>query len=120
MATDHHLGTRVYGPFTRLEAAKGQSPATAVPQALSGEVWGEIPRYGETAAVQAHGRALRDGESGIEFYALAPPDTRWGPPYWRRAGEHLVVEEDGGRPVAKLRVAFVRITQDLLDAVDDR
>jgi hypothetical protein len=119
-ATDHHIGTRVYGPFSRLKAAKGQTAATVVKQALSGEIWGETPRYGATPAVQAYGRGLRPGESGIEFYAFAPPDTRWGSPYWRTENEHLAIEKAGGRAVAKLRVAFVRITQDLLDAADQR
>jgi hypothetical protein len=117
--TDHHLPARVFGPFCRLQTrTEHQDAATAVKQALSGEVWG-LTAFGlSRPEVQAHGRALNDGESGIEFYALAPPDSRYGPrPYWITPGEHLTVGRlDDGREVAKLRVAFVKITQDVLDA----
>jgi hypothetical protein len=117
VAADHHQMVPIFGPFCRLEAPKGQSAATAVLQALSGEVWGEVPRDGLRPAVQAHGRALRARESGIEFWAFQAPDTRFGPrPYWLTPGPSLVVEHDGGREVAKLQVAFVRVTQDLLHA----
>ena len=114
---DHHSMTAtVYGPFRRLEAPKGQTARAAVDQALSGEVWGEVPRYGMTPTVQAYPGALRAGETGIEFWAFGPPDTRYGPqPRWFRAGAFLTIEEDGDREVAKLKVAFVRITQDLLE-----
>lgn len=89
---------------------------TAVAQALSGEVWGEVPRHGITPTVEAYPGALREGESGIEFWAFQAPDTRYGPrPRWFRAGAFLTIEEDGGREVAKLDVAFVKITQDLLE-----
>jgi hypothetical protein len=119
VAADHHVNVPVYGPFCRLQAGKGQSARTAVAQALSGEIWGEIPQHGVRPAVQAYGRPLRGGESGIEFWAFAAPDTRFGPrPYWQRPGPHLVVEHEDGREVAKLRVAFVRVTQDLLHGHD--
>jgi hypothetical protein len=37
---------------------------------------------------------------------------------WSTAGAHLTVERDAdGREIAKLRVAFVRITQELLDVL---
>lgn len=104
-----------FGPFKRLEAPKGQTAHAAVLQALGGEVWGEVPRYGVTPAVEAYAGALRDGETGIEFWALQRPDTRYGPrPRWFRHAESLTVEVRDGREVAMLKVAFVRITQDLL------
>src|ERR1044072_3743517 len=117
MSHDHLASTALlYGPFRRLEAAKGQTARASIVQALSGEVWGEVPRNGFSPAVQAYPGALRDGESGIEFWAFAPPDTRFAPqPRWFRAGAFLAIEQDGGREVAKLKVAFVRITQDLLE-----
>lgn len=115
---DHHASATVFGPFCRVEAPGGQTTKTAVLQALSGEVWGAAPRYGDTPQVQAFAaRALKDGESGIEFWSFQPPDTRFGPaPYWLTPGDHLRVEHDpgAGRELAKLRVAFIRITQDLL------
>lgn len=114
---DHYSrSATVYGPFRRLEAPKGQTARTAVEQALSGEIWGEVPRHGITPTVEAYPGELKDGESGIEFWAFGRPDTRFGPrPRWFQAGAFLTIEEDGGREVAKLLVAFVRITQDLLE-----
>jgi hypothetical protein len=119
VAADHHVSTRIFGPFCRLQTpTHHQNTATAVRQALSGEVWGATANGEARPVVQAHGRALREGESGIEFYAFAPPDDRYGPrPYWGTPGEHLTIEQqDDGREVAKLRVAFVKITQDVLNA----
>lgn len=77
---------------------------------------GEVPRTGYTPTVEAYPGALESGESGIEFWAFERPDTRYGPrPRWFRSGAFLVVEPDDGRDVAKLKVAFVKITQDLLE-----
>lgn len=115
MAADHHASAPVYGPFCRLAARRGQNARTTVAQALSGEIWGEVPRFGVRPAVQAYARPLRAGESGIEFWAFEAPSTRFGPrPYWSLPGPHLIVELKCGREIAKLRVAFVRVTQDLL------
>jgi hypothetical protein len=116
-AIDHHQAVAtVFGPFRRLQAEKGQTDWAAVQQALSGEVWGEVPRNGYTPTVEAYPGALEPGESGIEFWAFGRPDTRYGPrPRWFRSGPFLVVEPDDGRDVAKLKVAFVKITQDLLE-----
>jgi hypothetical protein len=95
-----------------------QDDATVVLQALSGEIWGRTRNGAAVPVVEAYGRGLRRGERGIEFYALVAPDREWGMrPYWTIPGAHFRVEQDaGGREVGKLQVAFVRITQDLLDA----
>jgi hypothetical protein len=117
---DHRVPSTFYGPFHRRSAAKGQDAATAVLQALSGEVWGETPRHGATPAVQAYAGSIPDGQDGIEFWARQAPDSQFGPrPFWRIPGEHLRVELEGGREVAKLRVAFTRITQNLLSDAED-
>ena len=89
MTIDHHSNTAtVFGPFRRLQAAKGQSVATAVRQALSGEVWGEVPRYGFTPTVEAYPGELKEGETGIEFWAFQPPTAA------------LVRARDGSRPAS--------------------
>jgi hypothetical protein len=119
MASDNYVPTRVYGPFCRLQTpTPNQDLATAVKQVLSGELWGAVSNRLAKAEVQAYGRPLAEGESGIEFYALTAPDARWGPrPCWAVPGPHLVVDKQpDGREVARLRVAFVRITQDVLHA----
>lgn len=120
--TDHHAGEAFYGPFCRLEVTEGgQLLADAVKQALSGEIWGAVPNWGGSPQVQAYGRGLRPDETGIEFWARQAPDTRHGPrPYWLRPGPHLRIEHDNGRDLAKLRVAFVRISQDVLHAAATR
>jgi hypothetical protein len=120
VANDHRSPTTVYGPFSRWEtpgASGAQSLATAVKQVLSGEIWGETANGVARPKVEAHRGPIPEGKVGIEFYALAPPDSQFGPrPYWVRPGPNLSVEYDNdkGRDVAKLRVAFVKITQDLL------
>ncbi|WP_027005839.1 hypothetical protein [Conexibacter woesei] len=119
MAAALHLATKVFGPFCRLRTpGESQDDATAVLQALSGEIWGRMRNGVAMPAVEAYGRGLRSGERGIEFYALTAPDREWGMrPYWTVPGSHFRIERDAdGREVGKLQVAFVRITQDLLDA----
>jgi hypothetical protein len=109
----------LYGPYRRLETpGDGQNALTAVEQALSGEVWGKKVNGIWSPVVEAFGGCLRDGDTGIEFYALARPESAWGRPKWQTVGPRLRVEVDtDGRDVAKLQVAFVKITQDLLDAI---
>jgi hypothetical protein len=117
VAADHRLSVPVFGPFCHLEARRGQDAATVVLQILSGEIWGEAPRAGFRPTVQAYARPLRKGERGIEFWAFQAPDTLSGPrPAWRTPGPHLAIESEDGREVAKLRVAFVRISQGLFHA----
>lgn len=115
MASDHRISVPVSGPFCRLEAIPGQDAATAVKQMLSGEIWGRAARHGVRAAVQAYGRPLRLGERGVEFWSFQPPNERFGPrPSWYKPGPHLRIETIDGREVAMMRVAFTRISQELL------
>ena len=79
---------------------------------MSGEVWGLPPSWGGSPAVKAYAGSLPDNASGVEFWAFQSPDAPYGPRvYWRTAGDYLAVDEQAD--LVKLRVAFVRITQDL-------
>ncbi|WP_445151735.1 hypothetical protein [Baekduia sp. Peel2402] len=101
----------VYGPFHRLEAPTGQDTKTLVKQVLSGELWGYPPLSGGDPRVKAYRNALPEGESGFEFWAFAEPDN-WGRRvFWRTANPF--VEIDTNEEVVKLKLAFVKITQDL-------
>jgi hypothetical protein len=103
----------VHGPFHRLLAANVQDAATVVLQLLSGEIWGRTPRYGLSPAVQAYNGPLPDGRSGIEFWAFQAPDSPWGPRiHWRTLGEFVMAAPQPD--TVRLKVAFVRITQDLI------
>jgi hypothetical protein len=102
---------QVFGPFHRREAPTGQDTETLIKQVLTGELWGHAPRHGGNACVKAYRYRLPDGESGFEFWSFAPPDT-WGPRvFWRTEQPH--VEVDTSQEVVKLKLAFVKITQDL-------
>jgi hypothetical protein len=101
----------VCGPFHRREAPTGQDAETLVKQVLTGELWGRAPRYGGDPCVKAYRDGLPDGVSGVEFWSFAKPDN-WGPRVmWRTAKPHVVV--DTGQDIVKLKIAFVKITQDL-------
>jgi hypothetical protein len=65
-------------------------------------------------AAQAVQLAAPD-DIGIEFYALQRPGQRRGRPNWYTLGDAgtLGVDDDG-QTVLKLRVVFVKITQELL------
>lgn len=86
----------VYGPFHRREAPTGQDTATLVEQVLSGELWGHPPLSGGGARVKAYRDALPAGASGV---------------FWRTAKPFVAV--DTAEDVVKLKLAFVKITQDL-------
>jgi len=107
-------GTRAaFGPFHRLLAPDVQDAATVVKQILTGEVWGRPPSWGGSPAVKAYPGALDPGFSGIEFWSFQAPDSPAGPrAYWRTDGPFVTI--DASSDVAMLRVAFARITQDLL------
>jgi hypothetical protein len=103
----------IFGPFYRLVAPEVQDADTVVKQIMSGEIWGRPPSWGGSPAVKAYPGALGEGDSGIEFWSFQSPDSPTGPrAYWRTAGPSVTV--DKASDLAKLRVAFVRITQDLL------
>ena len=72
------------GPFCRWES-KTQTPAVALLQVSSGEIWGGIPRNGGLEpTVQAYPYALAAEKRGIEFttgirpHAMSSPiEARW-------------------------------------------
>jgi len=114
-AIDHYAGEAFYGPFCWLEVSEGgQRLADAVKQALSGEIWGAVPGWGGSPQVQAYGRGLRPDETASSSGPARRPTPHGPRPYWLRPGPHLRVEQENGRDLAKLRVAFVRISQDIL------
>lgn len=103
----------VFGPFHRLVAPKVQDAETVVKQLLSGEIWGRPARWGYSPTVKAYAGALTAGESGIEFWSFQRPASPHAHRvYWRTGGRFVTI--DHSNEVAKLQVAFVRITQDLL------
>lgn len=55
-----------HGPFSRRETPT-QTPADAVEQCRSGEIWGSIPKWSQWPTVQAYGGRLKNGGRGIEF-----------------------------------------------------
>lgn len=84
-----------------------------VKQLLSGEVWGRVPRWGRSPAVQAIPGALPQGKAGVEFWSFGEPDSPYGPwSYWTREGPYVTIDSDS--EVAKLSVAIAKVTQDLI------
>jgi hypothetical protein len=72
----------IFGIFYRLESST-QTPADAVLQERSGEIWGKTPRYGFEPAVKAYaGRLVR--RRGIEFTTEIAPHPTGSPleAYW--------------------------------------
>jgi hypothetical protein len=102
-----------FGPFHRLVAPKVQDTETVVKQLMSGEIRGRPPSWGGSPAVKAYPGTLTPGDSGIEFWSFQAPDSPSGPrAYWRTDGPFVTIDQT--KDVARLHVAFVRITQDLL------
>lgn len=101
----------VYGPFHRREAPAGQDTETLVKQVLSGELWGRAPRFGGAPSVKAYRFALPDGISGFEFWSFAEPDSDGPRVSWRLSKPFVFV--DTAEEVVKLKLAFVKVTQDL-------
>jgi hypothetical protein len=102
----------LYGPFHRIEAPGGQTTTSLVKQALSGELWGRpINNGGVTPAVKAYNGHLPEGVSGIEFWAFQRPSHPGPRMYWRRAGPFVAI--DTSADIARLQIAFVKVTQDL-------
>jgi hypothetical protein len=93
-----------------------QDAPTAVRQLLSGEIWGRRSRFDLAPKVRAYRGPLRDGQRGIEFWSFQAPDHPFGPrAHWSSAGPFVTI--DSTSETARLKVAFVRITQDLLETV---
>lgn len=68
-----------YGPFNRRETPTTQTPALALIQAASGEVWGRTPRNGGLGpTVQAYAGALSNYR-GIEFQTSIAPHPNSSP-----------------------------------------
>ena len=105
----------VYGPFYRIEAPKGQDVDAMIKQILSGELWGRRPSFGGDARAKAYNGSLPENASGFEFWAFTPPDNYQpqGPNYWRNPSTYVEVGVDDEGDVVKLRLAFVKVTQDL-------
>ena len=102
----------LYGPFFRL-FSDTQDAGAVQAQIKSGEIWGRVPRWGISPTVQAYPGLLPRGTSGIEFLAFAEPDRPFGPrSHWSISGPYLTI--DPSNAVARLSVAFIRVTQDLV------
>jgi hypothetical protein len=101
----------VYGPFFR-RLSDTQDATAALKQILSGEVWGEIPRWGISPTVEAIPGMLPDDVSGIEFWSFQEPDRPVGPrSHWSQEGPFVTIDKT--EEMAKLSVVFARISQDL-------
>jgi hypothetical protein len=108
----NHETRLAFGPFHRLLAPAVQDADTVVKQILSGEIWGRPASWGGLPAVKAYPGALGPGASGVEFWAFQAPDTPAGPRvYWRTNGPFVAI--DVAQDIARLKIAFVRLTQDL-------
>ena len=102
----------VFGPFSRRLAPRAQDAETMVKQLLSGELWGYAPSWGGSPQVKGYARALDEGDSGFEFWAFQAPDVRHGPKgLWYSPGPYVTIDEM--QVVVKLKIAFVKVTQDL-------
>jgi hypothetical protein len=112
--TVNHEARIVFGPFHRRLAPAVQDAETVVRQILNGEIWGRPASWGGSPAVKAFSGALAPAASGIEFWSFQAPDTPAGPRvYWRTDGPFVRI--DAENELARLKIAFVRITQDLHD-----
>jgi hypothetical protein len=102
-----------FGPFHRLLAPEVQDTETVLKQLMTGQIWGRPTRWGDSPAVKAYAGALASGDTGIEFWSFQAPDTPAGQrAYWRTNGPFVAIDKTN--ELARLHVAFVRITQDLL------
>ena len=68
-----------WGQFNRRETPT-QTPATALLQVASGEVWGRTPKYGLGPAVQAYTGKLRNLR-GIDFTTMVDPHGSASSPF---------------------------------------
>jgi hypothetical protein len=72
-----------YGVFSRRESPT-QSPADALEQVRSGEIWGSTARYNCSPCVRAYASPLVAGQRGIDFATRTAPhphsmpfEVRW-------------------------------------------
>lgn len=90
-----------------------QDTETVLKQLMTGQIWGRPTRWGDSPAVKAYAGALQAGDTGIEFWSFQAPESPHAHRvYWRTSGPFVTI--DNSNDVAKLQVAFVRITQNLL------
>jgi hypothetical protein len=90
-----------------------QDAETVVKQLMSGEIWGYPAKWGGIPTVKAFSGKLSATDTGIEFWSFQAPESLYGPRvYWRTHGPFVTIDDI--TDTAKLHVAFVRITQDLL------
>jgi hypothetical protein len=113
----HYSECLLFGPFYR-RASETQDAAAVREQLRSGELWGLPSRFsGDIPIAQAYRGGLPEGTPGIEFLSFAPPNKKYGPiPEWRFPLGELVRVEPHPRlevQVVKLKVAILRVTQEL-------
>lgn len=76
----------------------------------SGELWGGPPGASSIPAVKAYFGSLPAGQSGFEFFSMAPPDRPWGGVvYWHAREDGTVWIE---REQAKVNVLVRRVDQE--------
>ena len=72
-----------HGPFHRLETST-QTPAVALLQVTSQEIWGTPARGSDIPSVKAYRNSLPAGQRGIEFMTPVHPQKGSGTPYETR------------------------------------
>jgi len=114
-APPHYSKRETYGPFHRLTSVT-QDAETLREQLKSGQVWGETGSEEIGPVAEAWKGPLADHESGIEFWAFAPPERPWGSVlrWWR---ERDCVTIDKEIDVVKVEVAIVRLSDDWIEAM---
>lgn len=78
MGAPRYETVRVYAPFHRVANPRTQGAAEMRAILQSGELWGSPPGSSLIPAVKAYFGSLPAGQSGFEFFSVAPPDRPWG------------------------------------------
>jgi hypothetical protein len=111
VAAPSYQTVTVYGPFHRVANPRTQRAEEMRAILWSGELWGSPARSSLIPAVKAYFGSLPEGQSGFEFFSLAPPDRPWGGVvYWHERDDGAVWIHDGQ---AKVNVLVRRVDQDL-------
>jgi hypothetical protein len=86
-----------------------QTPADAIRQEQSGELWGGAARFSDIPKVKAYVGPMPDGQRGVEFTTTVQPDSSCPPGqvYW--SGPRVGVDVSHG--CAKIKINVVRNTQ---------
>jgi len=69
----------IFGIFRRVETPDLQTPAVAIMQVNTGEIWGRISRHGKSPCVKAYAGPLESNVRGIEFTTSTCPHPDQGP-----------------------------------------